>query len=276
MKFANFNVIEKITGKRIISKNWLLLLMRLIIVSCLILSASGATYWYNARGSEFDFGLLIDASASMMADDYEPTRLDAAKESALGFVDAVGKGVQLGVVTFTGTTYLKSRLTDDIGEIKRVIRNIDIESVGGTAIGDVLVTGSNLFFSEEGGDNVLVLITDGQSNVGLEPIDALPYLLDNNILVYTVGIGTIEGGKFAGDVAISKLDEVTLKMIAQETGGSYFHVEKGDDLKRALGNIAKSRLKRVSKDLTLIFLMISVVMLLLEWSLMNTKYRSLP
>jgi len=151
-----------------------------------------------------------------------------------------------------------------------------LKAWGGTAVGDVLVTGSNLFFSEEGGDNVLVLITDGQSNVGLEPIDALPYLLDNNILVHTIGIGTKEGGKFAGDLAVSRLDEVNLKMIAQETGGSYFHVEDVGELKKALGNIAKLKLKRVNKDLTLIFLMISVVLLLLEWSLMNTKYRSLP
>ena len=277
LKFANYSVIEKITGKRIISKNWILLFVRLIILSCLILSAAGATYWFNSRGSDFDYGLAIDVSASMTADDYTPNRLGAAKQAALDFVDIAGAGTKIGIITFTGTTFLKQRLGDDISSTKKTIEEIRIESVGGTAIGDTLVTGSNLFFSgDEERDNILVLLTDGQSNVGLDPGEAIPFLLDNNVLVYTVGIGTLEGGNFVGDVGVSRLDEETLKFIAIETGGRYFHADNSDQLKDAFGEIAQLRLKRVSKDLTLIFLLTSVVLLLIEWGLMNTKYRSLP
>ena len=91
-----------------------------------------------------------------------------------------------------------------------------------------------------------------------------------------MGIGTLEGGNFVGDVGVSRLDEETLKFIAIETGGRYFHADNSDQLKDAFGEIAQLRLKRVSKDLTLIFLLTSVVLLLIEWGLMNTKYRSLP
>ena len=275
LKFANFSVIEKITGKKIMSKNWTLLFMRSIVISCLILGASGATIWYNARGSDFNYGLLIDASSSMTANDFKPSRLDAAKGAALDFVDAVGSGTMVGVITFTGTSFVKQRLTDDLGEVKDVIKNINIESVGGTAIGDALVTGSNLFFSGRAGGNVLILLTDGQSNVGLEVRDAIPFLLENKILVNTVGIGTKEGGSFAGEI-VSKLDENTLKFIAEETGGRYFIAGDESELKEAFSEIAQLRTKRVGKNLTLIMLLTGVGLLLVEWGLMNSKYRSLP
>ncbi|MBI2508074.1 VWA domain-containing protein [Candidatus Woesearchaeota archaeon] len=275
LKFANFSVIEKITGKKIVSKNWTLLFMRLIVVSCLILSASGITYWYNARGSDFNYGLLIDASASMTANDFKPSRIDAAKESALRFVDSIGAGTKIGVITFTGTSFVKQRLTDDIGEVKDVIENINIEGVGGTAIGDALVTGSNLFFSGKEGGNVLVLLTDGQSNVGLEINDAIPFLLENKILAHTIGIGTKEGGSFVGD-AVTRLDEESLKFIADETGGKYYSAANEDELKKAFSEIAQLRMKRVGKNLTVMLLLIGVGLLLVEWGLMNSKYRSLP
>ena len=246
-------------------------------MSCLILSAAGATYWYNARGSDFNYGVAIDTSASMTADDYTPNRLEAAKEAASEFVDSTGVGTNIGVITFTGTTFLKQRLNSDVSSTKKTIQDIQIETVGGTAIGDALVTGSNLFFSgNQDKDNVLVLLTDGQNNVGLEPNEAIPFLLDNKVLVYTIGVGTIEGGNFIGDVGVSRLDEETLKFIASETGGQYFHAEDNNQIRQAFSNIAQLKLKRISKDLTLIFLITSVVLLLIEWGLMNTKFKSLP
>ena len=281
LKFANFSVIEKITGKKIISKNWTLLFIRLITLSCLILSASGMTAWYTSRGSDFNYGLLIDASVSMAADDFKPSRIDAAKEAALIFVNAIGSA-RVGVITFTGTTFIKQRLTDELDDVKDVIERINIESVGGTAIGDTLVVGSNLFFSGKepatgigGKDNVLILITDGQSNVGLDVKDAIPFLLDNNVLVHTIGVGTVEGGEFIGGV-VSKLDEDTLKFIAEETGGKYFRAGDANELKNIFKDLAKLRIKRVNKNLTVSLLLTGVVLLLIEWGLMNSKYRSLP
>lgn len=255
--------------------------MRLIILSCLILSVSGVTIWYTGRGSDFSYGLLIDASVSMGANDFQPSRMEAAKEAALTFVDAVG-AARVGVVTFTGTTFVRQRMTNDLDDVRDVIKEIGIETVGGTAIGDTLVVGSNLFFSGkqtgsgiEGKDNVLILITDGQSNVGLEVGDAIPFLLDNNVLVHTIGIGTLEGGEFLEDV-VSKLDEETLKFIAKETGGTYFRAGDANELEKIFEDLAELKIKRISKNLTVALLLVGVVLLLVEWGLMNTKFRSLP
>ena len=95
------------------------------------------------------------------------------------------------------------------------------------------------------------------------------------MLVHAIGIGTIEGGEFIGDV-VSKIDEDSLKFIAKETGGSYFRAGDANELRNIFENLAELRIKRVSKNLTVAFLLIGIVLLLIEWGLMNTKFRSLP
>ncbi|MBU2640024.1 MAG: VWA domain-containing protein [Nanoarchaeota archaeon] len=276
LNFANFEIIERITGKKLMSKNISLLLLRFVILSFLILAAAGTTYWYTGKGSSFDYVLLIDGSVSMLASDYEPDRISAAKEAALEFVNYFPGQVKIAVATFTGTTFVKQKLTSDKSDIRKAINQIGIEEIGGTAIGDAMVTASNLLFEKKEG-NVLILLTDGQSNVGLNPESAIPYLNDKKILVNTIGIGTPMGASFVeGSDIVSKLNEDTLKMIAIETGGKYFRAEDPAKLKNAFNEIAQSKTKRLSKDLTIAFMLIGLTLLLLEWSLMNTKYRSLP
>ncbi len=258
------------------NKNISLLLMRVVILVFLILAAAGTTYWYTGFGSNFDYVLLIDGSISMLSDDYKPDRLSAAKEAALNFVDAFPGKVSIALATFTGTTFVKQKLTNEKGDIRDAINKISVEEIGGTAIGEAMVTASNLIFTKKEG-NVLILLTDGQNNIGLSPKEAIPYLNDKKILVNTIGIGTPIGGKFIeGSEMVSRLDDGTLKMIATETGGKYYLAEDPDKLKKTFSEIAKSKTKRLSKDLTIPFMLIGLTLLLLEWSLMNTKYRSLP
>ena len=121
----------------------------------------------------------------------------------------------------------------------------------------------------------MILLTDGQSNVGLDIKDAIPFLLDNNVLVHAIGIGTVEGGEFVEDI-VSKLDENTLNFITKETGGSYFKAGDTEQLKSIFEDIAVLKTKRINKNLTIPLLIIGVILLLVEWGLMNSKYRSLP
>ena len=276
MRFANFEAIEKLSGKKLMSKNFSLLFLRFFILMFLILAAAGTTYWYTGAGSSFDYAILIDGSVSMLAEDYEPNRLEAAKEAAKNFVDAFPGQINIGVATFTGTTFIKEKITDNKGNVKNAISDITIEEVGGTAIGDAMVTASNLLFTKEEG-NVLVILTDGQNNVGLHPFDAVTYLNDKKILVYTIGIGTIEGGAFIqGSDIVSRLNEETLQIIASETGGKYFRAEDINELKDVFSTIAKSKTKRLSYHLSIPLMLFGLSLLLIEWSLMNTKFRSIP
>lgn len=276
MKFSNFELLEKLSGRKILSKNWTLLFVRFLVLMLLILSASGLIWWHSGYGANFDYAIAIDSSSSMMAKDIEPSRLDGAKDAALEFVDSLPGQARIGVVGFTGTTFIKQRLTENVKDVKSAINGIAVESIGGTAIGDAMVTISNIIFDKNNG-NIIILLTDGQSNVGVDPIGALDYLNEKSVMVYTIGIGTLQGGNFIeGGDALSKLDEETLMQIAEQTNGKYFKASNLDEMKNAFRNVAAFRQKRIGTNLSVSFMLIALIGLLIEWGLMNSKYRSLP
>ena len=242
----------------------------------LILAAAGTIYWYDGRGSAFNYVIAVDASVSMNADDYDPNRLEAAKNAALTFLDILDAKADIGVVTFTGITFVKQRMTNNLGDVKSAIRGIGIEEAGGTSLGNALITATNLFEDNKKA-NVVILITDGQHNVGIDPREAIDYLNQNNVLVNTIGIGTSEGGEIVeGLSGVSRLDEDTLKFIAEATNGEYFRAENQNQLENAFGSIAKSKRERLSVALGPVFMLIAVTILILEWGLMNTRFRMLP
>ena len=250
--------------------------MRFLVLMLLILSASGLIWWHTGYGANFDYAIAIDSSSSMMANDVQPTRLDGAKEAALEFVDSLPGQARIGVVSFTGTTFIKQRLTESVKDVKSAIKDVAVESVGGTAIGDTMVTISNSIFEKNNG-NIIILLTDGQSNVGVDSIGALDYLNEKSVMVYTIGIGSVQGGSFIeGSDALSKLDEETLMQIAEQTNGKYFKVNNLDEMKNAFRDVAAFRQKRIGTNLSVSFMLIALIGLLIEWGLMNSKYRSLP
>lgn len=278
LKFANFQVLERVLGLKgyRVSKNYSLFFIRALVLILLIMAASGTIYWYYGRGSNFNYVIAIDASISMNAEDYKPNRLDAAKEAALLFLDSLDSKANVGVTSFTGISFVKQKLTNSMLEVKTAIRGIEIEQSGGTSLGDAMITATNLF-EDNGKANVIILITDGQNNVGLDPRDAISYLNDNKVLVNTVGIGTKKGGEFIEGVeAVSVLDEESLKFIAEATNGQYFWAENVEGLKNSFKSIAKSKRERLSVQLGPVFMLIAVTILILEWGLMNTKFRMLP
>src|SRR3989339_2284276 len=113
LKLANFEALEKIAKKSFLSspkglfakKNPFLVLLRTLAYSFFILSICGAMIEYEGRVSNFDFVLAIDTSSSMLADDFDPNRLEAAKEAALLFVDSVATQTSIGVISFAGDVF---------------------------------------------------------------------------------------------------------------------------------------------------------------------------
>jgi len=275
LKFANYPAIERITGKRILSKNYTLLAIRLTTLCLLVLAVSGTVLWYEGRTSDFDFMLAIDASGSMLATDYAPNRLDAAKNAANLFVDNLPGKSTVGVISFAGVSFIKQKPTSDIEKVKNAIKNISIEIVGGTAIGSAIITSSNLL-AESDRAKVLILLTDGQNNVGPSIDTAVDYANGNHLTINTIGIGTEEGGEFPNLTFVSRLDPTTLKLISNSTGGKYYEAKNETELENAYKEIALSSTQKLSIDLSLYFLFIAILLLFVEWGLANTKYRTLP
>jgi Ca-activated chloride channel homolog len=186
--------------------------------------------------------LSIDVSASMSRPDVRPTRLDAAKQAAIGFVQALPRGANVGLVAFSSYATLVSPPTTDHDRIIVAIRHLTLES--STAIGDGLLEAVYALpgrsrpeqnpmptaapigaASEQLPPAAVVLLSDGGNNTGTDPYDAALIARHLQVRVSTVGLGSPDAGS-------DGLDEATLKTIAAVTGGVYRRVGSAEALHR--------------------------------------------
>lgn len=271
LKFANFEAIKRVTGERIVAKNVLLLAMRIIAVVALVLAATGTKIWYEGQTLEYDLVLAIDASSSMLAEDYKPTRMEATKAAVLLFLESMPSSAKIGLVTFSGASYVHTLPTDDMQKLIEMVRNIDIQKLGGTDLGTAIITSANMLTGDR--PKAVVLLSDGQSNIGVNPQDALEYIKDSKVVINTIGIGTSEGGLISDIGAAFKLDEETLQQIAATTGGQYFRPTDEASLMATFAQIADLKDRQIGKDISIYLLFLAVGLLFIEWGLISTKYK---
>ena len=277
LEFANFEAIERFMGYKILSKNLILLILRLFAILFIIMAIVGINYGYIGKVTDRTFIIAIDSSGSMLATDYNPNRFEAGKEAAINFVDVLPQGTEIGLVSFSGSSLINAVPTIDKVRVTNEIKAMDISLIGGTAIGDVMITSGNLLLNNKK-SKIIVLLTDGQSNVGASIEEGVSYLNGNNIVVDTIGIGSLEGGSFVNynESVTSKLDEEGLKFIAERTNGKYFRAADKEGLNNAYKEIAEIKEGKNTIDLTFYSLILGLIILLIEWLLINTKFRTLP
>lgn len=275
--FANFEAIEKFAHKKILSKNLTLLILRCLAIIFLVFSVVGIKYNYDAKVSSFSYVIAIDSSGSMLALDIPPNRLEAAKDSAIAFIQALPLNSKVGIVDFSGATFIRSTIIQDKEKIIESIRHINISLVGGTAIGDAIITSTNLLTSATQARAVIIL-TDGQNNVGATTPEAIDFANYNNIIINTIAVGTKEGGFFKSynESVTSIVDEESLKQIAGFTKGKYFLGDSPKALVDAFNSINDLKQGKIAFDVSLYSLFIGISILLLEFILFNTKFRTLP
>ncbi|MEM3373957.1 MAG: VWA domain-containing protein [Candidatus Woesearchaeota archaeon] len=281
MKFSNFSAMKRVTGTTLITKNNEQLILRISIVIIFIFSLSQPVIFIEKETEKADYVVAIDSSASMLSDDVLPDRLSVAKQAALHFVDSLNEA-KVGVISFSGVSFIKQTLTNDKMKIKDAIQNIKVELSGGTDIGSALINGINLLSTNnEKNDKakVIILITDGSDTAGAfieESIDnSLEYLKKSNVIVHTIGIGT---GLGKGYIDLPPVyDKDTLKKIAETTNGKFFEVKSTSEITNAFKEIEISKEKaKVEKELRNILFFIGFLLLFFEWFLLNTKFRALP
>ena len=275
MLFANYEALERIFGKKILSKNYPLLILRVLTLIFLVFALTGTVIIYEGAGGMADYALAIDASASMLAQDYSPNRVEAAKDAALKFVDTLPADTQVGVLSFAGASFVKQELTLDLDDVKAAVSGVEIELAGGTALGGAIVSSTNMLLAS-GKDKVIVLLTDGQNNVGVGVDEALEYSSGFGIVIHTIGIGTEEGGIVADTTFVTGLDNETLELIAEKTGGRFYLAETEEELQSAYDDIAASTTRQLSLDLSSYLMLIAVALFLVELILVNSKYRTIP
>ena len=273
LKFANFAAIQRVTGGELLSKNLFLLIVRIFILLLFIFSIAGVTLIYKGMASNYDYILAMDNSNSMIVEDFKPNRFVVAKETAREFVENLGPDNYVGVLSFSSVSQVETPLSNDQLHVKKVINDIQLSDVGGTDLGQAIVNGANLLLQSDKGKSI-ILLSDGQNNIGLPLEQAVDYANIREITIYTVGMATEEGADFFGVPLV--LDEETLSYIAISTGGKYYKVSSEEELKKAYDEIANITERKISNNLSLTFIILALLLLLYEWILINTKYRTLP
>ena len=198
-----------------------------------------------------DIVMSIDISASMLAKDLKPNRLDALKKVAAKFIKGRPSD-RIGLVLYAGESYTKTPITSDksivlgsLGEVK-----YDSRVSGGTAIGMGLATSVNRLKDSKAKSKVIILLTDGVNNSGtIDPKIASELALNFGIKVYTIGLGTNgtamspvalrQNGDFVFDRVKVEIDEKLLKEIAKATGGKYFRATNNRKLQEIYAEINK-------------------------------------
>jgi Ca-activated chloride channel family protein len=274
--FANFEAMKRVTGSMVLSKNITLLVTRVLVLLFFILSAAGVVIWTKGVGADYNYVVSVDASSSMLANDVDPNRLEVAKETAKEFLNSLNPEAKAGYVTFSGVTRIESTLTSDKKAINDALDATKVSSTGGTDITSAIITSANILMTEKDKSMSIIILTDGRHTVG-SPIDeGINYAAQNRVAVHTIGIATEKGGSFELTQLLSTLDEETLKRISDNTGGKYFRAGSREEMKAAFAEIATLSEQNTPHQLRLVFLLIGLGFLLLEWTLLSTRFRTLP
>ncbi len=284
LMFANFETIRRVTGKKLLTKNIFLLTTRLIIVTLSIFAVAGATLWYEGYSNNNNFVIAIDISASMTTEDLQPTRLESAKQHAIKFVDLLESDAKIGVVSFSGITFINKPLTKNKDEVKRAIESLEVAEIGGTDLSGALITSTNLL-SESKKGKTIILLTDGSSTAGAFINEAIrqgiEYAQNNHIIIYTIGTGTKNEeplGYLPEYYNISSVyNEKNLQDISSQTEGEYFFGANNQNIVDAFSKISEDSEKAILHiDLGLGLIMIALVMLFFEWGLIQTRFKRKP
>ncbi len=227
------------------SKGRLLLKFLLLLAAFALLVVAAARPQFGSKLKEeksqgVEMMLVVDVSNSMLAEDFEPSRLERTKY-------AIGKlfeGLQqdrVGLVVFAGEAKVQLPITTDYRMARAFAKKIstDLLSVQGTDLAQAISLAS-ISFSNATGESrsrAIILITDGEGHSG-DVLAAAEQAAAEGIRIYAIGIGTPEGapiqigGEFLkdanGDIVVTKLDEETLDAIARTTGGLYVRASKQD------------------------------------------------
>lgn len=191
--------------------------------------------------------LSIDVSGSMRSQDMHPNRLEAAKEAARAFLRGLSPATAVGLVAFAGTA---ERIHPPTRDRARVLRSLeDLGFRPRTAIGEGLLEAVAALpgrVRQPGPDfrpdpslprGTVVLLSDGRSNTGIDPLEAAQLARRQNVVVYTVGVGDPAPRDFSWTIG-GPLDEQTLKEVARITGGEYFHASTSTALARVYRQLA--------------------------------------
>ena len=284
VRYANLGMVKEAMGPGSRIRRHIPPALMLVALAAMIIAMARPTATVTLPTQKQTIILALDSSGSMRAKDVEPSRLVAMQTAAKQFVGDAAPKTKIGVVTFASTATLVQPPTDDREAVIAAIDRIQLQRA--TATGSGLIVSLATIFPDAGFDvstalfgrdtqrnlpiearkgeakkdfkpvepgsynnAVVILLSDGQRTTGPDPIEVAKLAADRGVRVYTVGFGTLNGEiiGFEGWSFRVRLDEETLKTVAQMTRGEYFYAGTATDLKKVYQTL-NSRLSLEKKE----------------------------
>ncbi|MBU4245727.1 VWA domain-containing protein [archaeon] len=253
MQFNNLHLVRqamKLSNHKPKNIEKILFIINSMVILLLILALADPHIPLKQEKKGVNVVLAIDVSGSMQANDYQPTRLEAAKKSAQILIDSLNTNDYVGIVTFSSGATTTAYLSPMKDRAKEKLAAISPQSQ--TAIGDGLALAVDMATSIPNKKKVVILLSDGVNNAGvISPEEAAKFAKDNKIQVYTIGVGSnqpaIMGYDPFGNPQYAQLDEEALKGIARDTGGEYHKSVDAKTLENIYSQLSE-KIDREKKD----------------------------
>jgi len=267
-------------------------ILAIILLVAAIARPQSSNRWENVTTEGIDIVMSLDISSSMLARDFEPDRLEAAKNVAVNFITGREED-KIGLVIFSGESFTQCPLTTDHAVLINLFKDIQSGMIeDGTAIGLGLANAVNRLKDSQAKSKVIILLTDGVNNQGeIAPLTAADLAKTFGIRVYTIGIGSMGTAPYPVQTAFGismrnmpvKIDEEVLRQIAEMTGGQYFRATDNNKLKAIYEQIDKLEKSKIEvkqystkSEEYLLFALFAALFLLLEIALRNSILRNIP
>ena len=305
VRYASLDLIRQALGRGPGWRRHLPPLLLALALALLVLASARPVAVIALPSNQQTIILAMDVSASMRATDVEPNRLVAAQEAAKTFLRELPRDIKVGIVAFAGSAQVAQGPTLNREDLETAIDRFQLQRA--TATGNAIVISLATLFPAAGIElqqlgferlrgglgrsldqppprqnefipvppgsytsAAIIMLTDGQRTTGVDPVDAAKMAADRGVKVYTVGVGTVDGEiiGFEGWSMRVRLDEDTLKDIAQMTAGEYFYAGTAQDLKKVYQSLSsRLTLEKKETEVTALFSLAGALAALLAGAL---------
>jgi Ca-activated chloride channel family protein len=301
VRYASLSIVKEAMGGNGQIRRHIPPALFLLAMTALVLAASRPVAVVTLPSNQQTIILAMDVSGSMRATDVQPNRLVAAQNAAKAFIGELPRTVKVGIVAFAGSAQVAQQPTTNREDLITAIDRFQLQRA--TATGNAIVISLATLFPDQGIDlesiqsghgrtrgfsidnenkpqqdfqpltpgsypsAAIIMLTDGQRTTGVDPMDAAKMAADRGVRVYTVGVGTVEGETigFEGWSMRVRLDEETLKAIAQKTAAEYFYAGNANDLRRVYTSLSsKLTVEKKETEISALFAMAAAGLALLS------------
>jgi Ca-activated chloride channel family protein len=271
VRFTNVSVLAGVVGRGSAWRRWVPVGFYLLGLLSMLVGLGRPQAEVAVPKEQATVILVMDVSGSMNATDVEPTRMVAARRSATTFVDVLPENFPIGIVAFDEAASVLSRPTTNRPETQEIIDGLQAD--GGTAMGDAIERALELRpggptapprDAKENPDTILLVLSDGATTTGIDPLGAASSARELRIPIYTIALGTPEGtlNPYGGRRIPVPPDEETLQAIAERTGGRFFSAPSDSEL-RSIYEELGSRIGFVTEKQEVTVLFAAAALLLL-------------